>query len=505
LLKLNSANFVGQFECGLRRSPQIVVDSQSFGGVPSMELQQSNAKNSVDLQFSAINPPLSPRAVSAPPPPSTPELNPVQDASSNDDIVQVDHRSNNATYMSLDSSDRSRRLLSDNFLSTNMPQNVPEQYTKTELESFLTLGPYLVNGSSSHPKSRMVTEWKDSNHEKAHIRTEENILHRVFHSHLQSMSTKYSKQWEFISSLQKFTFYQLHLIYFLVVITFGAFLIWVIEKDNLGITFVESIYTASSSMTCAGMSVFDITTAKAGTLAIMWFLMCLGSPVLLSLFPLLIRVAVLRNELISRSANELERKAIEINILKLKSMNRLLKIVGFYFCGVQLLIFLIFICYFGLSQNAMAVLSANGVASYVGFSAYLVVSAFNNAGYVLFSANLVPFADNVFVLMLTGLLVLLGNTMYPIALRYSIYILRRFTKSNSAHSEYSFLLLNSRECFTHLFPEMNTRVLASAILGFTVIQTVISSRFSKFSFALIRCSLYCLTTTVDCSPVSMDS
>jgi Trk-type K+ transport system membrane component len=93
-------------------------------------------------------------------------------------------------------------------------------------------------------------------------------------------------------------------------------------------------------------------------------------------------------------------------------------------------------------------------------------------GLGLFAQNMVPYAKDFFILFIMGSQILFGNNLYPIALRYIIWFLKKTTKSDIARQEYSFLLLNSRECFTNLFPAMNTQILFMIVAAFNIFQWI---------------------------------
>lgn len=90
-------------------------------------------------------------------------------------------------------------------------------------------------------------------------------------------------------------------------------------------------------------------------------------------------------------------------------------------------------------------------------------SAFNNSGMSLLDANMIPFQESAFVLVTMGLLILAGNTAYPIFLRLVIWSLRKLlvlvTREDEATSlkdTLAFILQYPRRVYTHLFPARPT-------------------------------------------------
>ncbi|KAJ4291484.1 hypothetical protein N0V88_006081 [Collariella sp. IMI 366227] len=91
------------------------------------------------------------------------------------------------------------------------------------------------------------------------------------------------------------------------------------------------------------------------------------------------------------------------------------------------------------------------------------VSAFNNSGMSLLDANMIPFQDSYFVLITMGLLILAGNTAYPVFLRLIIWSLLKLLTLVTKDDEFSglkdtfkFILQYPRRVYTNLFPARPT-------------------------------------------------
>lgn len=101
------------------------------------------------------------------------------------------------------------------------------------------------------------------------------------------------------------------------------------------------------------------------------------------------------------------------------------------------------------------------------FTAFFAAcSCFNNLGMMIFSSGFGPFNHSPFVLFICSLLVVVGNTLYPVFLR----LIMRFKHNNSLSYKMVFekLLNNPREVFTHLFPKYQTVFLVICWFVFTV-------------------------------------
>lgn len=91
------------------------------------------------------------------------------------------------------------------------------------------------------------------------------------------------------------------------------------------------------------------------------------------------------------------------------------------------------------------------------------VSAFNNSGMSLLDANMIPFQKAYFVLITMGLMILAGNTAYPLFLRLIIWTTFKLLKLITAEGSYEtlkttleFILKYPRRVYTNLFPSRPT-------------------------------------------------
>ncbi|CAD6566520.1 MAG: hypothetical protein ASARMPRED_009072 [Alectoria sarmentosa] len=88
------------------------------------------------------------------------------------------------------------------------------------------------------------------------------------------------------------------------------------------------------------------------------------------------------------------------------------------------------------------------------------VSAFNNSGMSLLDANMVAFQTSDYMLITMGLMILAGNTCYPVFLRLIIWTLSSLLPDNEKFLEHKitlrFLLDHPRRCYTNLFPARHT-------------------------------------------------
>ncbi|TPX07247.1 uncharacterized protein E0L32_010841 [Thyridium curvatum] len=90
-------------------------------------------------------------------------------------------------------------------------------------------------------------------------------------------------------------------------------------------------------------------------------------------------------------------------------------------------------------------------------------SAFNNSGMSLLDANMIPFEEAFYVLITMALMILAGNTMYPVFLRFIFWTglkgLEYFTAEDDCadlKATLEFILKYPRRVYTNLFPSRQT-------------------------------------------------
>lgn len=98
--------------------------------------------------------------------------------------------------------------------------------------------------------------------------------------------------------------------------------------------------------------------------------------------------------------------------------------------------------------------------------AFNAVSAFNNNGYSLIDANMTAFQTSDYMLITMSLMILAGNTCYPIFLRLIVWVFLKLTPEKWTEDKESlrFLLDHPRRCYTNLFPSNDTWWLLLAVI-----------------------------------------
>ncbi|PPQ63028.1 hypothetical protein CVT24_005974, partial [Panaeolus cyanescens] len=165
----------------------------------------------------------------------------------------------------------------------------------------------------------------------------------------------------------------------------------------------------------------------------------------------------------------------EVGGVEYRALNALLCLVAVYHFGFQLIGFTIIGAYTAQPRWASVFSSENQVrpVNSVWFSAYQVVSAYTNTGTSLVDQSMLPFQRAYPVIVTMAILILAGNTCFPIFMRFFIWILTKCVSKTSLLQEtLTFLLHHPRRCFIYLFPSHQTWFLLSIVILLTLIDWV---------------------------------
>jgi hypothetical protein len=115
-----------------------------------------------------------------------------------------------------------------------------------------------------------------------------------------------------------------------------------------------------------------------------------------------------------------------------------------------------------IAKNSPEVATSNGVNPWWA-GIFYTISAFNNNGMSLIDLNMIPFQQAYYILITMGLLILAGNTAYPLFLRLIFWTtwksLKLLTKEDAfcdTKSTLEFILKYPRRVYTNLFPSRLT-------------------------------------------------
>ncbi|KAI0753123.1 cation transport protein-domain-containing protein [Daedaleopsis nitida] len=169
---------------------------------------------------------------------------------------------------------------------------------------------------------------------------------------------------------------------------------------------------------------------------------------------------------------ELTREQLEeLGGVEYRALSALLWIVACYHIGLQLLAFIVIAPYMSLSRWSADFVppALHRPLSSTWFSGFQVVSSYTNTGMSLVDQSVVPFQTAYPMIVFMVILILAGNTAFPILLRFQIWILTKLVPKHSRINEtLHFLLDHPRRCFIYLFPSHQTWFLLTVLFALNI-------------------------------------
>ncbi|GAA5925325.1 hypothetical protein JCM3775_006423 [Rhodotorula graminis] len=148
----------------------------------------------------------------------------------------------------------------------------------------------------------------------------------------------------------------------------------------------------------------------------------------------------------------------ELGGVEFRALTVLLRIVVAYWLGMQLLAVLVLAPWLSRSPRWDDVIQGEWeVVNSTWFVFFQVWSAFSNNGMSTVDASMVPFQRCYWLIIVMSILILGGNTAFPIFLRLVIWTFSKVVPRRSQLREtLQFLLDHPRRCFIYLFPSHQT-------------------------------------------------
>ncbi|KAK0123733.1 hypothetical protein ONS95_008741 [Cadophora gregata] len=147
------------------------------------------------------------------------------------------------------------------------------------------------------------------------------------------------------------------------------------------------------------------------------------------------------------------------------SISLLRRVVACYAMILQLLGAIALAIFFQLYEAD--VIARDGVNP-IALGIFNSISAFNNAGMSLMNNSMMPFKTSPFPVLVMSILMLAGNTGFPIFLRLTLWImlkvLPRSSKYDKTRATITYTLKYPRRVYTHLFPPRETLFLLIGLL-----------------------------------------
>lgn len=142
----------------------------------------------------------------------------------------------------------------------------------------------------------------------------------------------------------------------------------------------------------------------------------------------------------------------ELGGIEYRSLRTLALVLLLYFWGFQLIALTCLLPYILHNRKYREIVESNGVSpTWWGFFTSNV--AFMDVGFTLTADSMISFVTSEFVLMIMAFFIVIGNTGFPVMLRFIIWTMSKLVPTGSGlWEEFRFLLDHPRRCFTLLFP-----------------------------------------------------
>ncbi|KAL5549747.1 hypothetical protein UlMin_004978 [Ulmus minor] len=300
-----------------------------------------------------------------------------------------------------------------------------------------------------------------------------------------------------------------HLLYFLLLSSIG-FLVLLVSKprnESFKPRNLDLFFTSVSAATVSSMSTVEMEVFTNSQLLILTILMFVGGEIFTSMCELFIKQFMIKktqNKVSSSSSdlscsspptiNTIEQVELGLaqnqNPIQIHSLDsgflkyHARKYLGFVVLGYLLVVHVFGVAlvslYLTLISSAKEVLQTKGLKM-ITFSVFTTVSTFASCGFIPTNENMMVFSKNSGLLLILIPQVLLGNTLFPSCLRFSIWFLGTVSKKE----EWNFLLKRPKEIgYLHLLPRLHSTLLVPTVLGFIFVQFVLFNSMEWSSEAL---------------------
>ena len=257
------------------------------------------------------------------------------------------------------------------------------------------------------------------------------------------------------------SYYFVHFSYIVILSLIGGGIIMGMERN---ISYVDALFTSTSAVTTTGLIVVDTSQLKIITQVLLTVLIFLGNHILLSLVPPIKRIFFNYIPKLRSSTIDRERNYVKLQIRACVFLIIIVLIYFFYIFFLGMSIFLIL----GLDHEWVYIIH-DKYRNYSPwwFSFFTVTSNYANAGFALLPDSAISY-NKMFVPIFTqGLLILAGNSCFPIIMRITVGFLRLCMPFDPA---VVFIDKQPRLVYTHMFPYVDTLQFAFIICVLNTFQ-----------------------------------
>ena len=146
----------------------------------------------------------------------------------------------------------------------------------------------------------------------------------------------------------------------------------------------------------------------------------------------------------------------ELGGVEYRATKLLLKVLAFYYCGFHIISLCLYVGFIQVAMPYKRQIDEIQVDP-TWWGIFTGASLFNDLGLTLTPNSMGNFSRSAYVLIFGSFFIVIGNTGFPVMLRFIIWIMFKLARPLSQHKEsLGFLLDHPRRCFTLLFPSMAT-------------------------------------------------
>ncbi|CDO94765.1 unnamed protein product [Kluyveromyces dobzhanskii CBS 2104] len=175
----------------------------------------------------------------------------------------------------------------------------------------------------------------------------------------------------------------------------------------------------------------------------------------------------------STFVNLSESQKVELGGVEYRSTKLLCLILSIYYIGFIIMAMIVFVAWIEPMHNYKEMIREHGISpTWWGF--WTGMSCFTDLGLTLTPDSMMSFDKSVYVLTWMMWFIIVGNTGFPILLRFIIWVLFKISPDLSLRKDsLGFLLDHPRRCFTMLFPKAATWWLFLILIGLNVIDLIL--------------------------------
>ncbi|KAL3230746.1 High-affinity potassium transport protein [Nakaseomyces bracarensis] len=163
----------------------------------------------------------------------------------------------------------------------------------------------------------------------------------------------------------------------------------------------------------------------------------------------------------------------ELGGVEYRATKLLCKILVFYYVGFHVMTFVMLVPWITTKTHYKNLVKSDGVTpAWWGF--FTAMSAFNDLGLTLTPDSMSSFSTAIYPQIVMIWFIIIGNTGFPVLLRFIIWVLYKFAPDLSQQQEsLGFLLDHPRRCFTLLFPSAATWWLLFILLALNITDWIL--------------------------------